>query len=219
LHSKACSISEHNILHPPIALQRLDYQSGDQVLVHPSPRALRLHAPIPKNAAPNGPLWLDPLDCLASLTDPIPDPGQHLVRIFGWYSNKTRGLRKQHTCQLAPATSLPAATDAPLAQPDEQTLDDPPDEAWHRASRRTWARLIQKVYLADPLTCPRCGGTLRIIGFIDNPDLIEKILRHLKLWAPGERPRPPPPRCSRTLEPDEDFLAWEATGRLFDGID
>jgi hypothetical protein len=46
---------------------------------------------------------------------------------------------------------------------------------------------------------------------------IEKILRHLKLWDPPERP--PPPRCSRTLEPDADFLAWEATVRLFDGID
>ena len=72
-------------------------------------------------------------------------------------------------------------------------------------------------YLADPLTCPRCGGTLRIIAFIDNPAVIEKILRHLKLWAPHERP--PPPRPSITLEPDSDFLAWAATGRLLDGID
>jgi hypothetical protein len=32
-------------------------------------------------------------------------------------------------------------------------------------------------------------------------------------WA-----RPPPPRASTTLETDADFLAWEAGGRLFDGI-
>ncbi len=62
-----------------------------------------------------------------------------------------------------------------------------------------------------------CGGTLRIIGSVDNPAVIEKILRHLKLRARPERP--PPPRCSRRLEPDADLLAWEATGRLFDGID
>jgi len=69
----------------------------------------------------------------------------------------------------------------------------------------------------DPVTCPKCGGQLRIISCIDNPSVIEKILRHLKLWDPPERP--PPSRCSRTLEADSDFLTWEATGRLFDGID
>ena len=77
------------------------------------------------------------------------------------------------------------------------------------ASRGVWS--------ADPLVCPRCGAQLRIISFIDNPSVIEKILRHLNLWHPPERP--PPPRRSRTLEPDADFLAWEAVGRLFDGID
>jgi hypothetical protein len=29
----------------------------------------------------------------------------------------------------------------------------------------------------------------------------------------------PPPRSSTTLEYDSDFLAWQAAGRLFDGID
>jgi hypothetical protein len=52
---------------------------------------------------------------------------------------------------------------------------------------------------------------------IEDPAIIEKILRHLKLWNPPTRP--PPPRPSLTLEPDADFLAWEAVGRLFDGID
>ena len=69
----------------------------------------------------------------------------------------------------------------------------------------------------DPLTCPKCSGQLRIISFIDNPSVIEKILRHLKLWDPPERL--PAPQCSITLEHDADFLAWEATDRLFDGID
>jgi hypothetical protein len=58
---------------------------------------------------------------------------------------------------------------------------------------------------------------LRIISFIEEPEIIEKILRHLKLWdLPA---RPPPPRASVTLETDPDFLTWEAAGRLFDGID
>ncbi|MBZ5500526.1 MAG: hypothetical protein LAP85_29385 [Acidobacteriia bacterium] len=35
----------------------------------------------------------------------------------------------------------------------------------------------------------------------------------------GSPPLPPPPRASTTLERDADFFAWEAAGRLFDGID
>jgi hypothetical protein len=77
--------------------------------------------------------------------------------------------------------------------------------------------LIRKVWAADPLACPKCGGRLRIISFIEDAAIIEKILRHLKLWNPPARP--PPPRASTTLETDADFLAWEAAGRLFDGID
>jgi hypothetical protein len=69
----------------------------------------------------------------------------------------------------------------------------------------------------DPLTCPKCGGRLRIISFIDNPSIIEKILRHLKLWDLPERS--PPLRRPTTLEPDPDFLEWVATARQFDGID
>jgi len=33
--------------------------------------------------------------------------------------------------------------------------------------------------IRDPLTCPKCGGSLRIISFIDNPGVIEMILKHL----------------------------------------
>ena len=48
--------------------------------------------------------------------------------------------------------------------------------------RQTWARLIQKICEVDPLICPKCQGTMRIISFIEELDIIEKILRHLGLW-------------------------------------
>jgi transcriptional regulator with GAF, ATPase, and Fis domain len=31
---------------------------------------------------------------------------------------------------------------------------------------KNWARLIQKIYEVDPLTCPKCQGRMRIIAFI-----------------------------------------------------
>jgi len=52
---------------------------------------------------------------------------------------------------------------------------------------------------------------------IDNPGVIEKILRQLKIWHPPERP--PTPHHSTTLEPDADLLDWAATARQFDAID
>ena len=73
--------------------------------------------------------------------------------------------------------------------------------------RRSWARLVKKVYEADPLICPRCGRALKIIGLIDTPGVIERILRHLKLWNRPERPPPTPPPM--TLHYDADIPAWD----------
>jgi len=36
---------------------------------------------------------LDRLDLIQALTTQIPDPGQHLVRYYGWYSSRSRGAR------------------------------------------------------------------------------------------------------------------------------
>ncbi len=57
-----------------------------------------------------------------------------------------------------------------------------PNEISSKEFRQNWARLIQKIYEVNPLTCPKCQGTMRIISFIEELDIIEKILRHLGLW-------------------------------------
>jgi hypothetical protein len=48
-----------------------------------------------------------------------------------------------------------------------------------RQSRAAWARLIKKVYDADPLCCPRCRSPMKIIAVITDPAQVLKILRHL----------------------------------------
>jgi len=70
----------------------------------------------------------------------IPDRYEHLVRYVGWYSNRARGERaKAGKDQDAPSTG---------AAPTE-----PVSELLARA-KAAWARLIRKVYEADPLVCP-----------------------------------------------------------------
>ena len=35
----------------------------------------------------------------------------------------------------------------------------------------------------DPLLCLRCGAEIRLVAFIDDSEVIEKILRHLDLYV------------------------------------
>ena len=49
-----------------------------------------MQAGVPRNSQ-----ILEPLDFLAEFTQHIPPKGSHLIRYYGWYSNKSRRLRKQ----------------------------------------------------------------------------------------------------------------------------
>jgi hypothetical protein len=73
--------------------------------------------------------------------------------------------------------------------PEAPPIENDTHEA--RAARRAWARLIKKIYEVDPLLCPECSGPMRIIAFIEEEQIIRKILEHLKLWE-DQQPRPPP---------------------------
>jgi len=47
--------------------------------------------------------------------------------------------------------------------------------------KKRWSYFIRKVYETDPLICAKCQGEMRIISFIDQPEVIKKILQHLSL--------------------------------------
>ena len=57
----------------------------------------------------------------------------------------------------------------------------------------SWARLLKRVFDLDMERC-ECGGNLKIIAMIEQPDVIEKILTHLGLSAQ------PPPRAPARRE-------------------
>jgi hypothetical protein len=50
-----------------------------------------------------------------------------------------------------------------------------------REGNYTWAQLMRRVFSVDVLLCDRCGGRMKIIAAIEQPDVIEKILRCLGL--------------------------------------
>ena len=94
-----------------------------------------------------------------------------MVRYYGYYSNVSRGKRKMlEEDELIP--SILESSDS------------------SKESRKNWARLIQKIYEVDPLTCPKCFGVMKVISVIEDEEIVKKILKHLGLW--DRKARPPP---------------------------
>ena len=52
----------------------------------------------------------------------------------------------------------------------------------------TWAQRLKRVFNIDITLCPRCGGTMRVIADITNPDIIQKILDHIEAQPPPLSP-------------------------------
>jgi ribosomal protein S27E len=114
---------------------------------------------------------MDYLEFIARVTSHIPDKGQVTVRYYGLYANAHRGKVKK--------TSL-----GPLAlRMAEDKLRPVPAKGW--------AEMIRKVYEVDPLLCPHCGGTMKVIAFITDFPVVDKIINHLKLTFIASKPPPP----------------------------
>jgi hypothetical protein len=67
---------------------------------------------------------------------------------------------------------------------------------------KRWRDLILRVRHVDPLRCPVCQNPMRVIAVIDDPRLMQKILRHLGAWHdPPARGSPPGASGPYTYEP------------------
>ena len=91
----------------------------------------------------------------------------------------------------APATGRPGANALAAAAAPPQRGDAPPSPT--PARRWRWADLLRRVFAVDVLRCPNCGGRMRVLATIDDPDVVRRILAHLGL-AGGDGP-PTGNRC------------------------
>ena len=109
--------------------------------------------------------------------------GHVTTRYHGWYANRPRGMRRQ--AEPAAAGAPPAIGSAPRLAPTEAT--------------RRWAALLQQIFEVDPLACPACHGTMRVVACITQASVIDQILRHLRTrattGAPGGARSPPSTRA------------------------
>jgi hypothetical protein len=113
-------------------------------------------------------------DFITAITQHIPDKSFQMVRYYGWYSNRSRGERNK--------AELSGTEGQPSPDSRQATVLDVSDYKPRRIPSKTWRELIKKIWEVDPLTCPRCGHEMKIISLINDPDVIEGILRHLGLW-------------------------------------
>lgn len=114
------------------------------------------------------------MELLLRLRNQIPPKGTHAQRYYGWYSSKARGQRKKK----------------------EQAKVQIQDAQRKKVQNKAWAIMIQQVFEVDPLSCPNCGGAMKLIAFLQRPqqEAIQAILdcRAIEIPDLQEMARGPP---------------------------
>ena len=170
-------------LRPPVAQERLELTHGGQV---------RLELPRPWSNGTTH-LLFDPIELLERLAALTPRPRINLLLYHGVLGARAawRSLVVQFgTTDSRGAAAVSAAIDSAHA---ERTASSP-------GHNYLWAELMRRSMGLDVLACARCGGRLRLIAVIDDPAVVERVLRHLAL--PPEIPAAQPAR-----EPPVPLLA------------
>ena len=114
---------------------------------------------------------MDYLEFIARVTSHIPDKGQVTVRYYGLYANAHRGKVRKASLSAFPLRIV--------------------EEDLRRIPSKGWAEMIRKVYEVDPMLCPRCGGAMKVIAFLTEHAVVDRIIGHLELIFVAERPPPP----------------------------
>ncbi|MDB4433440.1 hypothetical protein N9166_01750 [bacterium] len=73
-----------------------------------------------------------------------------------------------------------------------------------RERRLSWSELLCRVFAIDTFRCDRCGGRMRILTAIDQPEVIRAILDCL-----GLNSRAPPLTAAPSPEPTDLELGFE----------
>jgi hypothetical protein len=106
----------------------------------------------------------EPLDLIARLAALVPAPYLALRRFHGVFA-------PHHTFRALIVPTPSADSPVPIAP--------------KRPGRMSWADLLMRVWAIDALKCPHCGGRMRVIAAIHDPDAITAILAavHSERWV------------------------------------
>ena len=127
----------------------------------------------------------DALEWLAAMCSHVPNKGEQMVRYYGFYSPAFRGMARGKRKKNEQDELIPSILESDGSSGEY---------------KRNWARLIQKIYEVDPLTCPKCSGKMKVISVIEDSEIVKKILKHLELW--DQKARLPPKANSPPITPE-----------------
>ncbi len=133
---------------------------------------------------------MDYLELIARVTSHIPDKGQVTVRYYGLYANAHRGKVRKASLAAFPLRIV--------------------EEELRRVPSKGWAAMIRKVYEVDPMVCPRCGGAMKVVAFLTENAVVDKIIEHLKLTFVAAKPPPSQVAFQELLmdaDPPADYYA------------
>ncbi len=152
-------------------------------------------------------LILTPLELLDRLAHLVTPPRIHKHRYCGVLAPNAK-LRRAVIESAGPAgATLQLLEDAreKMGLPQDEATDDKPQSAVRQAAARCWALLLVRIYECLPLLCPRCGEPMRVVAFVLDPPVIERILDHI--GEPTTAPIVLPARSPPQAEMDFDQVA------------
>jgi hypothetical protein len=78
-----------------------------------------------------------------------------------------------------------------------------------KIAARCWALLLARIFEYLPLVCPRCGEPMRLIAFILDPPVVERILGHIgePTDAPAVLPARSPPQGELSFDAGDEAVA------------
>ncbi len=115
----------------------------------------------------------EPLDFIARLAALVPKPRVNLTRFHGVFAPNSRYRARVTPAKRGRGSQRCSTGDSQAPTPGE------------RRASMTWAQRLKRVFGIDIETCRACGGAVRIIAYIEDPVVIEKILTHLDSKDPS----------------------------------
>ena len=149
----------------------------------------------------------DPVDFVARLTALVPKPRINLTRYHGVLApnHRRRGL----------------VTPAKRGKGVKRIAGTETRSPAERHAAMTWAQRLKRVFSIDIKVCGRCGGSVRVIACIEDQNIIDRILAHLRdreqdiptvaLLTPP--PRAPPETLPLFAGKDSRSTAFNQQGR------
>ncbi len=176
------------ILRPPVAQNRLELRDDSRI-------ELELKTPFWDGTTH---VLFEPLELLEKVAAAIPRPRVNQL-IYAGVLGPNAKWRKE-VVAFGRASPDGDAAEAEAEGDDGQSdSDEKKNDGDHTSGRRksyTWAELMARIFLIDVLECQNCGGRMKVIAAIEDPDVIRKILVHLGL--PTDIPTPVPPRSQQS---------------------